>query len=127
MGRVLKFRAWEVDAEKMHHWDFFEWNMIDNNETTYEVMQFTGLTDRHGKEIYEGDVVKHFPLVEDDDQRINPAAWVVDAVVFAKGTFRLQRSRQWKDGTHDWYSIENLYTNDLEVLGNIYESPELLT
>ena len=33
---------------------------------------------------------------------------------------------KWKDGTYDWYSLENHYSGDLEVVGNIYENPELL-
>ena len=76
-----------------------------------ELMQFTGLHDKNGKEIYEGDIV--------NPNSNNP------------------RKVYWEDNTLSWLcvdgagdgdvdSLDYLKQYDLEVIGNIYENPELL-
>jgi uncharacterized phage protein (TIGR01671 family) len=74
------------------------------------LMQYTGLKDNNGKEIYEGDVVK-------ETWRVEPCL-----VGFDYGQFALCSP----DGTY----YTELYSQDmdenLEIIGNIYENPELL-
>ena len=86
--------------------------------------QFTGLKDKNGVDIYEGDVVMTRTL----SQELYDSSFEKYQVGFFECTFCLikneQAVRQWKDGTHDWYSLENTASFELEVVGNIHENKD---
>jgi hypothetical protein len=69
------------------------------------LMQYTGLKDKNGKEIFEGDVTTS----EIGDEPM--------AVVFWEGCF----CHKWPDGNGHIFNPKNI-----EIIGNIYENPELL-
>lgn len=77
------------------------------------VMQYTGLKDKNGKEIYEGDIV----IRKEDDGRTTAP----EEVYFDNGGFQ-PFCEPCHGGTTDWKE----YEKTTEVIGNIYENPELL-
>ncbi len=112
--REIKFRAW--DGKRMLDNPTFEFfnhgrdgravMMADENENV-EIMQYTGLKDKNGKEIYEGDVVE-------GQKDFYPRS----VIGFEDGSFVIKQTplAKWKVSHFE-----------LKVIGNIYESPELIT
>lgn len=81
------------------------------------VMQFTGLCDKNGKEIYEGDIVRN----DDKYYPINPVIYCAEIINDHDGDWD-----EWYCG----FCLEDVdhtpLSSDVEVIGNIYEHPELL-
>jgi len=106
--REIKFRAWDkIGKQGMLGWSKIIETGIElffKDNFGFELMQFTGLKDKQGKEIYEGDIVKQ----ED----------TINEVYFHKGAFKI--------GSTIWNPDYLQYPEGVEVIGNIYETPELL-
>jgi hypothetical protein len=107
--REIKFRAWDKISQSMLCWyelissqnNLKLWHL--KNKTNLEWLQFTGLTDKKGIDIYEGDIIKADWHWENNK--------IVDLSYEASFFYAIQE-----------YCLEDA----LEVIGNIYENPELL-
>lgn len=85
----------------------------------FTLLQYTGLKDKNNKEIYEGDVVRYYD---------STTMWLVSKIVDVGGAFAVATSENpilLYEFHHDYkYAGEPI--PELEVIGNIYENPELL-
>lgn len=122
--REIKFRAWDKVTKQMCYLWEINWKTWDINssiinyvvietdgtvereEHEIELMQYTGLKDKNGKEIYEGDIGK--------------TNFLSYRIVFDLGCFQCLYSDD-KFAMH-LYSI----AADLEIIGNVFENSELL-
>ncbi len=134
--REIKFRVWNRNGQYMikeSRFDNYEITLdgqlhfyqncedgefgLDyaTEENGYFIMQYTGLKDINGKEIYEGDIVKitSFGIPSNYKQKQS----MIDEVIFENGGYTV-------NGRAGSYLLES--PGNVEILGNVYENPELL-
>ena len=134
-----KFRAWDKEGHRMilpkylHSIDLLEEQVTERTKCNYtfslhsipfdrvELMQSTGLFDRNGKEIFEGDIIKRYrsPFFE--------AKWEyqIETVIKEEASLLLGREHGKNFGTIPFNS-PFAQSFLLEVIGNVHENPELL-
>ena len=87
-----------------------KWDCSDNDDDCV-IMQFTGLLDKNGKKIFEGDICKVYNF---DEPNINPYQ-----VSYDRGSF------VFKNDLTLSIEIRGYKTDYIEVIGNVYENPNL--
>lgn len=137
------YMAWDIDAKKMWHrietlYDGYiygsnigeephqEWNYGSSarcfgeilKDKNFIVLEYTGLKDRNGKEIYEGDIVRYSYCGDSDPDSFK------DLVV----SFGPHNVESFHNCVGFWLGNLDSWPEDfeMEIVGSIYESPELL-
>lgn len=106
MSREIRFRGW---LNKFKRMDYGKGEILLRDYD--EIMQFTGLLDKNGKKIYEGDILRV----------CNKRNLIVE---FLGGKFGYKDKNV--DGSNMFWSLISLDDIHHEIIGNIYENPELL-
>ncbi|WP_321388978.1 YopX family protein [uncultured Enterococcus sp.] len=131
--REIKFRAWDKKAKVMRRvtqidfWDgLVFWvnklrilREVKENRENVELMQYTGLKDKNGVEIYEGDFLKYRPAFWDGPEKpehITKDDYKTKKVEYIQGGFHI-------DGIPLGRLIKAV---EMNVIGNVYENPEFL-
>ena len=124
--REIKFRAWDKETKEMQT----PFDLSSNPKywckklKDFPLMQYTGLKDKNGKEIYEGDIIG-------DTEDWSIVIWCDKCIGWQLAWYDIdidKKTCHMCDGDFDITETfeNNIADNDEEVIGNIYENPELL-
>ena len=143
--REIKFRAYDkvnnimmYNAQMMHDYSYYDKYMI--SEYIYNgsilsrgsfysmildkniiLMPYTGLKDKNKKEIYEGDILNIFEVSENDTKEY------ISVVKFIESGFLVTEPNECQVPLAAFHNLDKTYPLfEIEVIGNIYENPELL-
>lgn len=126
--REIKFRAWEKESMRWANWDEIgitsskqvgpttfrpDWN---DTRKEFSFQLFTGLLDKNGEEIYEGDILQYSAIVLSNKKEVRRDTFA--QVVWSGMGFFL------KAFSEHWFSPQ---LTEMWVIGNIHETPELLS
>ena len=134
--REIKFRAWDKEDKRMivdkqkfmplmitnkgvlklnPETNYDSWILI--NENRLDLMQYTGLKDKEGKEIYEGDIVEGLVMFQDNLMEVK------GVIKFIHGRFVIA---EYNCSLYKFSNAQGNQSNEITVIGNKYENPELL-
>lgn len=135
--RVIKFRAWISGEGEMAPWEELVSDYYHMDEFIQPdgliFMQYTGLLDKNDKEIYEGDIVRYIRYnwkcqghSQDQTDMVSVCEIYWDE---KRHAFREQGKFPSGGGWSGYLSFndERADRNEIEVIGNIYENPELIS
>lgn len=112
---IPKFRAWDKETKEIEVFQTYEeiselFLALSADDGFYSIMQSTGLKDKNGKEIFEGDILtsQNYPVKGVVEFRTDLGLWVH----YLKG--------------YNYFEYLGNVAGSKEIIGNIYENPELL-
>lgn len=124
--RTIKFRVWYFKESRMINWD----EMKDGTETIdiylekrcsdiSKPMQLTGRNDKNGKESYKSDIC--------NIRQYRSKKWEVGEIIETTNETGFHIQCYWgKKSVSDYYGVRFNEIEEFEIIGNIYEHPELL-
>ena len=117
--REVRFRAWYEKGGYMMPVEEIDFKQMLINKSgiwrwfgEVELMQYTGLKDKNGVYIYEGDIIEFVPFETSINNRI---------VKFERGVFKAELIRNGYSVT-----LSELQESEIEVIGNIYQNKDLI-
>jgi len=135
--REIKFRAWDKKSKKMRTVESIGFGelsyynegypvvnmigrdciddkdiIIHRDSYQHELMQYTGLKDKNGKEIFEGDIIRYYHKAVGE---------IIRVVRYKYGMYGIEGK-----ANETQIPFANILDSEREIIGNIYENPELL-
>lgn len=128
-SRKIKFRIWNLEKKEWSERERFIGEQYANLSDDYPFIyqQFTGLLDRNGKEIYEGDICRTFNskmigLIEYNEKFESYAQFIG----FKFKCYQIDGNLFLSSSSNSIYQPFGRASNFYEIIGNIFENPELL-
>lgn len=153
-NRAIKFRAWNPKTKNMLNPDYSDWEdfFVEPDGTishTYEnggpyhsfrdrkkldliLMQFVGLTDKNGKEIYEGDIIKTHTTVNygfagiQEQEITGVVKYEIQGAVYHIGFTDRNGKSRYLELRCTYGDGETYQADHFEIIGDIYTNPDLL-
>lgn len=139
MNREIKFRGQQINTKKWVYGYLYRnkglYVICENIRYAEEepilldtVGQYTGLHDENGKEIYEGDIIEfsYDVFTGNFDTKVGRGIIeFIDGAFYIK-SFEIEGKKIKDIDNEEWFLLYTVNTDTLEVIGNVFENPELL-